>query len=333
MENYQLPIDVLTYSMYSKYVLMDEYFKSTNISKYTNVCIYIDLSLIKNVMYKYSSDNPTKADIAARILNMAAHYRHYFRSRFKSNVYMYLIGTTNRDRGEGDNISRILSFLSLLVPYFPNMYCVIKNNCTIPVSIMSLIRQAGEGYYNVIISRDPMSYQIPIYTEGCLIRPNISRDPIFVDKNNVLQEWKRKYYPRCKVIDEDIQRINPKLLPVIISFSGCNDMKLPCILNFPKTIDTLLTKYMGNDGYYMLDSHINPDDLSLPLKINNPDIADVVMERLLSVDLIYLLNNYSTNPECWDTSWAISKPGHIDTIMVIIDRFFNGYIDIISLYE
>lgn len=309
----------ILFSKFIKYEVLDELVRSSLlITNNTPIDIYIDIqSLYKHVL----SDNLLVNDIkviSINILNMAAHYRHYFKSRYNIDTTVYIINNLSNDKQ--NNIFEQLNsknqdmfqIIKKIVPYFPLVYYIEKNIYNSTSIILNLIKTQSipKNHTAFVISTDIYSYQIPAFIPlSILLRPSLN--PKFITNNNVIDTM----YPRksTKLITSDL---NPALLPVIMAYHKCPDLGLVMINNFKKTITIIRNKIINNqilNGY------------------NSPNIfkkeSEEIFKRICLCDLIVITKLYESSYEALIQNWTISKQCDYNTLANILDKLFNRDID------
>lgn len=71
------------------------YFKNTPYANSDHITIYIDINSVTKELFLYKMPLYGANEIASSILNMVAHYRHYFRSRHKVETRFFLVDSDN----------------------------------------------------------------------------------------------------------------------------------------------------------------------------------------------------------------------------------------------
>lgn len=98
-------LDSLIYSHYIKYdhlinVILNE-FRNTPEANCTHINLFIDVYSIIKTFYRRSDfiiNKEQKYALASGIINMAAHYREYFRSRHNTKTDIFIISSFNDNR-------------------------------------------------------------------------------------------------------------------------------------------------------------------------------------------------------------------------------------------
>ena len=98
----------LLFQKFVKYNILDQFLinnPSSNILTKTPVDIYIDVqSIYKNVLAETLLVNDVKI-LSVNILNLAAHYRHYFKSRYNVNTRIFIVNTLSSINNIFENIN------------------------------------------------------------------------------------------------------------------------------------------------------------------------------------------------------------------------------------
>lgn len=245
MPNFQL--DSLLFGCYVKYDKLSQLiyneFGNKPEGDCTHVNIFIDLySIMRSICFRedFKVDPGMEYSLASRAINMAAHYREYFRTRHQCTTNIYIISSFNMN----DNTTRILSeykskiylsrengsynyfvenikVLNSLVPYLPGIYFRhydYNNTSAAMMDIMNYNVEHGNTNPNIVITKDVVTYQLVNFDKALTIciRPkktvyqdingsNISEDSSYsINKDTLMYTYGREKTMNTK--DSDIVR-------------------------------------------------------------------------------------------------------------------------------
>lgn len=189
--------------------------------------IFISLNSILKTFYSLKPDEVAESlqitkpnSLSSEIINIIAHYRHFFWSRFgiPSNYYIYYSDemcnyccSINKnyksdyyDKRKGlsdikefitinEVINRNLSLIEILTEYLPNVY-FINTKTFEPSALPQLLidkNKQKEYIHNFILTNDSMDYQLCNNPYTSIISLNADRSRI-IDQNNLMQVIMKK---------------------------------------------------------------------------------------------------------------------------------------------
>lgn len=305
----------LLFSRFIKYDILDNFIKSNQSSMIltqTPVDIYIDIqSIYKPVLTGEFIPEDNKV-LSINVLNLAGHYRHFFKSRYGVNTRIFIVNSKPNDIfqlvNKTDDQDDIFTIVKKIAPYFPLTYYIKKDNYSASAIIMNTIQTETipKNASVLVISNDIYSYQIPaLIPNAFLIRP--SSNTKFVIFNNVIDIM----YPR-KSSSTVVSDLNPALLPVIMAYHKCPELGMEMLNNFKKTISIIREKISKNqilNGY------------NSPVVFNKE--SEEIFKRICLSDLITATKRYANSYESLVNNWKIHKVCDYNVLANILDRKFN----------
>lgn len=212
-----------------------------------SINIFIDLYPIFRSIYKQDYLEGTNLDLCSGIINLAAHYKQFFKS-FCKEIKIYLIHSNNipirniqlyedynkemRHRIETrtsiiQNIEPMnLDILDLLCKYIEDVYIVHSTYESSVVMYDIISKDNINNKVNLIISRDSYPFQLTtICPNTVLFRPlkkGGEDSSYYVNKDNV---FNAVMYDR-KTQKRDFLNINPKLYSMIFTLNGIKRRKI-----------------------------------------------------------------------------------------------------------
>lgn len=212
-------LDSLIYSHYIRYdhlkeIILNE-FSNTPEADCTHISLFIDIYSIIKPFYKrqdFAVDDKERYALASGIINMAAHYREYFRTRHSTKTDIYLISSFNSNKylqrlcntykcginfamEEVSNyVIENIKVLNAIVPYLPNIYFRHYDVTTTSAAILDIMNyniSHGNNNPNIIISKDILNYQLVTFrpVKTIIIRPK----KISVQKYEGIDTEERSY--------------------------------------------------------------------------------------------------------------------------------------------
>lgn len=309
----------LLFSRFIRYDVLDNFIRSNSSSMVltqTPVDIYIDIqSVYKHVLSEELLSEDVKV-LSINILNLAAHYRHFFKSRYGVNTRIFMVNSvqnTSKNIFEQVNASNrdMFTIVKKITPYFPLTYYIDKQNYSASAIIMNLLQTETlpKKFASLVVSNDIYGYQIPAYVPNTfLIRP--STNTKFITINNVIDSM----YPRKgSTVTSDL---NPGLLPVIMAYHKCPELGMEMLNNFKTTISIIRDKISKNQ---ILNGYNSP----IMFKNESEDI----FRRVYLSDLMTLTKAYSNSYETLVNNWKIYKACDYNALINILDTKINTDVD------
>lgn len=185
--NFQL--DSLLFGCYIKYDRLSQliYYEFANKPEgdCTHINIFIDLySVMRSICFRedFKADPGMEYSLASRTINMAAHYREYFRTRHHCTTNIYIISSFNmnentkrilpefrsridlaHDNGCFDYLVENIKVLNSLVPYLPGIYFKHYEYSNVSAAMMDIMNyniDHGNPNPNIVITKDIVTYQL-----------------------------------------------------------------------------------------------------------------------------------------------------------------------------
>lgn len=174
------------YVTYSRMKSLMNYFKNTCYANSDHITIYIDINSVTKELFLYKMPMYGANEIASSILNMVAHYRHYFKSRHKVETRFFLVDSDNVPTDAQlsypdynmsnlklrmqrpdimDAVNEARDLVCMLSKYIPDVYYLPADNYGIDAEVStkimySILRPEETEFYkkynapNIVISKD-----------------------------------------------------------------------------------------------------------------------------------------------------------------------------------
>lgn len=328
-------LESILHSKKTKYIVLDQILKKHIKPECENVNIFIDINSILKTLYQpsileiFNSLNvKEKYLISSEILNIAAHYRHYFYSRigkyttfyyymssekcqsllnifpgYKKDIYNKYLDLKSPVFGNINTLlSKNLKIAFLISEYLPHIYMIDTKEVESNIVPYHFIRDEDpEKDMSIIITDDIVQFQSVLFNPSTIIMtPKGDRSEIITQDNLMEQLTKtNKTHPEHSLINE--------FYPHILSMAGHKRYSIDGVSRFGnlRTIkffnDELSKGNISNLRYDSMESLTNSLDISEShKKIMNRNF------KLLDIKTIY---NFSTTVG--------------DRTKLIDDRIFN----------
>ena len=352
---YRKHINQIIYSNCIKYNvltnLIDASFKGSND---TCINIYIDLYNIVRSLYanKYQVIIEDYLSLASGIINLAGHYKAFFKYKYKVLANIYLIWSTNCSSINrklipnynkemynrlispmhttiDDIINTNINILDLLCKYIPNIY-FIHTQYESGV-VMGYLINKNNSIPNLIISKDIYPYQLlSYYPNTYYLRPYkdimndnndlsmiISTPYKYYNINTINAYW--RYYCSTKNINNPYDKnitISPKNITNIMIFSGIIERSLYCKIN----INTIMKMIYSIIEYNDIECSIE----SIYDKYNIEDKVSYIemLNRYHVINIPYQVNTvYSNSNEVYSLKFEDNRDD--ESLRMICSKYFT----------
>ena len=232
--------------------------------KFMNV--YINLNSILESMYTEnmlslmnSLDGNEYLIMVPEFINIMAHYRHYFWSRFgsRSRFFIYYLNKPTRlskhlnkdyckkyisrlDIDEvksgvfNDIMKTIIRMIDRIILYIPGCYLIESNgieHSLIPYYIMKRLNKK-DNQSNIVLTHDYYDFQLLNLKNSIIVSPSGNRSRGYFKKDIYEKKRKGSKYN----LENDI---SPELFSLLMSCSGYGERNISKIINFAKVIKSL----------------------------------------------------------------------------------------------
>ena len=278
-------------------------------------------------LFKTEYQVKNKFAVTSSIINLAAHYRGYYRTRHRLWTRIFLVfadETCNnhrmfvptfgidpeRDKIVYDQTSSYiksqLELVKILAAYIDDVYYIEKTSDFTMFTYDNILKNPKS--ISIVISRSRYAYQLPALLNNCyLFRPKKTLeygDTSFCVKfNNALIAYCNK--TKSDVVLKRLTKINPQLLSVIMTLNGCQDKHLQGVANITKTTMILedaiehgrIINAYNSDILYLYNSLIG---------INTIIDSASFEYRFKAIDLVIQHMIYTNTVEAKDFTWNIN---------------------------
>ena len=326
--SYYIRYETLSKIVYSDFTVEKRKFFNT-------VYVFIDVSeMIQNVLEVDKELYNNGSMLTAAIINIAAHYRGYFRTRYNCHTKIWLICYEVPQYKDGtkaaEYVNQQLEMIKILCAYINDVY-YIRTNELFYVAAYSMIVNTRISAPIYVITKNKLAYQLVCFNNNTsILRPKkyMGEDRSYrVQYNNV--------YDECfNTIDsvqtkKRLRSLSPMLLSLVLCISSATKYAKAVVYTSTavKTIQSAIAENKILDGYnsdlqrvYSALSSILADKMS----------AGEFIEKFQSFDLIYLYSMYINKPSSLDETWNINYHDPL-TVKNINDKYFVDYpLDILN---
>lgn len=247
--------------------------------------LYIDMNSILSQIFIKKYKIFDYNGITSAFINMAIHYKEFFKDRLKINARVFIVYSNNfpsipRELVPEYNHRNYLTYvnngelvalinhnrelLDLLCKYLDGIYFIQDENQETSVVIKEIIASQNQFKYNalnqtsynfslypnIIITKDLYDYQlVAIDSYTFILRPRKidGEDKSWcVSKTNLFKAIKKELGANINNIPSNFGIINTGLLPIFFSIAGLKSRNIRSIHTYNKTIEILLSAITNN---------------------------------------------------------------------------------------
>ena len=349
MNEYRANAERILLSYYIKYdkliELTDAAFRGNN-SNIVN--IYIDLYDMVQQLYNPTLYSNKEFIIASSIINLAAHYRSFFWTRYRTMTRIFLVygnynATDNHRKfyplfGDSsiqmmnnfdkinDSIISQLQMVKFICGYINDVYYIGSNY---DFSLFTYNNICIDPIPSILITKSKYAYQIPALTDAVIYRPKKfggDDNSYLVTSANVITSY---FKITRESSNEKIQRISPSLLSALITLSGMPSRKLMKLFSSTTAINKIYNAVSNNRIINNYNSDI--DYLYNQLDINGEIDSMNFKYRFNAIDLVFQHRMYINSVESRDRTWCININNKQDMHEINNKYFANNPLDLESL--
>lgn len=285
-----------------------------NIDSIINTLIKMNLNFTKHT-YSYT--------LCAAILNIAAHYKHYFIKK-KKTVTIFLYSNMNYNR-DYKGIRFSLELIDIITKYLNKIYFIDTNKYLsdkVDNKMHLIIKYFSKDYNNLVITKD--SFDLPLITDNISVLKLNKDKSILYNTNNFFDKYikSKKHY-----------NIPYSHISLFLAISGINKIKFVKGLGPNKIAKILqngiecgnmsINKYNKIEHFYSDMKHLLPNSIYM-----NKDISNFYEK--LDADILY--NKYINKAiEKGFDNYIIDKFSYKDLID-LNNKYFLG-LDYLMLDE
>lgn len=336
----EITVEQLLYAYYIRYSKLQELtLKVLSNSSSDMVDIYVDVYDMIKPLYTTPHYTNKRYVIVSSIINLAAHLRQFYWTRFHVNSRIYLVygdeTTMNHKQfcrmfGQNELLDRLdyqtsktkfeqqLEMVKIITAYIYAVYYVRKTT-DFSMFVFDNINR-NQDVPAIIITKSKYAYQIPAMCQNAyLFRPKkYQGDDISfgVCSGNVLDCAFNKLSSQ-KTIDK-LHKLHPQLLSLLYTLTGLSSKKLVTLFNSTTAINRLLEAI---DNQRIINGYNSDMDyIYNALGITTIDAVNFKY-RFNAVDLVFQHRIYNNTAEARDMSWLINLQDK-ETVQEINNNYF-----------
>lgn len=313
--------------------------------------VYVDIYDMVKQLYELDIYTDKRFSITASVLNLAAHIRSFFRTRYRIYSRIYLVygedildnhkkywpsfNTTGMENTYSYTkikslITSQLELVKIMCAYINDVYFIHKQSdfSMFTFDAITTNTHANNENLSIVWTKSKYCYQIPADFIGYpvyLFRPIKTKEgdqSIFVSPTNALTQYYNKLVPNSNSSIQ-LKNMSPKLLSLIMTFNGCEDKRVNGITNIIRAIEILKKAIDDNKllNNYQSDTHYIYE-VMVPLGIASIMDENTFEYRFKALDVIYQHRIYSQSIESKDFMWNINLSDPY-TMMEINAKYFT----------
>lgn len=283
MKDNRLIGEVPLYSACIKYdrlkAIIDEEYKDYPHMNF--ITLFVD---INSIVKSYFGDTKGREyefedyySIASGIINICAHYRQFFKTRYRMYCVVHLVYSNIQQKNVGSmflkeytnklNLNNVkmlktlednINMLSILTPYLPDIQLSITDKFETGVMINDIINKevsAGNVNPNIILTKDRYNYQLLMSNNDItILRPRKNEDDISyaVSKKSVIRQVLTDYWSYEKAASAGFNNVNASWLSTLFVLSRLPDKGITSYVSIDKALNII--KKIVDDGIYQVTS-------------------------------------------------------------------------------
>ena len=357
MSNFRLdPYNYLSYLSLTKYSMLTDIVNTYYVGSDSDyIDLYVDLTSFINILTTNNAELDKKDElyIAAWVINLCAHYKRFFKTRYGVTATIFLIYRDLNDNGAeyrrvicpeytrsitdarySNTVVLNINMLKDIVQYIPNVELV-RTRYEFGLKAL-FIKATRDNIPSMIISEDIINTQLAVKNDKadvCILYPKKNKQcdtSYLITQDNAIYNFINKY-KRCQVTPLFTQNAH-YYIPVMMAMTGYSKRGFKSIYNITECvngINTLISNGMIRDGdpttidrFLALISSIYPKKVPY-----NKHIIDRFM--CLNFSFQYSFFNDSTDIDPYIGPVYLHNP---QAIYEVNDKVFKNYeLDVLNL--
>ena len=333
MTESHMTIEGCLLSWYIKYDRLTQLMQAVTADT-NRIHFYVDLNSLLNRVYKIDNSYDTPNSLVVGLLNLVAHYRHFFRNRYNVATRFYL---TYADEANGSHtqylptfgksdpilpfiyearhysIETQLNLIATLVNYIPEVYYIRSHASFAEWTCHRIVKDTTDkgqsSATHIILTTSKYVYQVPALFYGSqvyVMKPMKSKEgdeSVIVRPDTVLLAYYNKLTPNSSV-RTILPQLNPKLLSLLMTFNGCRDKKITAVTNINRAAIMVYKAIVANQ--IMNDYSADMGFVYTALEsFNVHTIIDLANfeNRFRGLDVRFQTKLFKVTPEAKNESW------------------------------
>lgn len=325
----------IRYEVLNKLVYVD--FTEDKRKFFNTVHVFIDVSeMVQNVLAVDKELYRNGSMLTSAIINIAAHYRGYFRSRHNCHTKIWLIHSETsqydnvKDSRSIEYINQQLEMVKILCAYINDVY-YIRTNELFYVAAYSMMRYTRICVPTYVVAKNKLAYQLVCFNNNtAILRPKkymgedrsyrVQYDNVYDECFNTIDSIQTK---------ERLRSLNPMLLSLVLCISSAVNYTKAAVrtITTVKAIQSAIAENKILDGY---NSDLQRVYSALSGILAGKMSVGEFIAKFQSFDLMYLYSQYINKPSSLDETWNINYHDPL-TVKNINDKYFVEYpLDILN---
>lgn len=314
--------------------------------------IYIDMhSLLKSMIVNIGNVRVNDYTIITScMINMAIHYKSFFRTRYQTDCKVFFIYSDNwpevnkkwvMNYNEKDwqlfhhspvmtnIINQNIELMKILCPYINNVFFIHTEQETgVAIQHLMNINKDAETkeYFNFIVSKDTYNFQLVYNDNTIILRPKryynnskvqkVTDTSYYVSKNNI---WKSIFESRKIQYDIDV-RISPELVSLVLAISGISSRGIRSTIGIKRTlqiIQKLINEYAMPNGY-----SADSNNMAL-IYMNSKSRSNTLSEIKNCADLLNIENNFKAIDIAYQYDLFVNMSPEFDTMRSYLVNLYD----------
>lgn len=264
------------------YELITYYYQGSNAEE---IELYIDISPLARQLLNGLNTEKDSLVITSSVINMCAHYRSFFKTRFGVHARIYIVmssmitplntkfvlGYSNRpatvyDNNTLDIFNKAVDLISLLCKYINDVY-FIQTPHEAAVGIIECIDAVASQNPTIILTKDIYDYQLVNVPNTIILRPSKANNidaSYIIDGSNVIDAYIQK-----RKVKQIQHNVNSGLYSFVLSTTRLPERNVKALKSVPSVIKAL---NIAIDNKLIINGYNT--DVGYLVKILNNDIDE-----------------------------------------------------------
>lgn len=326
-----------------KFVILEKIFEDVKLSETVNV--HIDLHSVLADLYKSTNYGETNwidtehgIAISSAIINMAAHYRLFFYSKYRINTRIFFYFCRSKPKNNASyyseygnrffnkyaecneefapvntEVSNNLKLTKIITDYIPDVYYMECKNIEPLVAASYMVNRYCDT--NIVLTRDIYWYQAVNLSPITYVLHSKRDDSYLITKKNIYDyllkdnQFKSKY-------------VTSELLSVIYSFSGVKSrdvrgLKQYGVVKIIKILDMAINRGLIKSSYTHIKNVLD--------EIYSGDESPLLIDSFKAIDLQYQLNELSVGQKTSLDDCIVNKYNKKDLLNLNVTHYTDDY--------
>lgn len=280
--------------------------------------------------------------IISCLVNMASHYRSFFKSRYGVYANIYFIHSSNipymnkqfvkeyntGSVGKFNSNTRMVEYINsnmdifrVLVQYLPNIYLIDSEfESGVPIYDLMCRTDLNDEKGHLILTKDLYLFQLTTMKPQTVLIRSKRDNSYYVTRNNIMQAYSVE-----RKVKETSQIISPDLFTCILALNGLRERNIKTLFNITKSIRLLETGITENLIFNGYNSDVKRLFNLITQNEAGISISDLSFEfRFKAIDIRFQHSIYMTSPECINLDAMLINKHDPETVKEINNKYFES---------